>query len=721
MQNLSAALQQHFGFSQFRPNQEKIIQNVLGGNDVLALMPTGGGKSLCYQLPAILQEGLTVVISPLIALMKDQVDALKLAGIPAAFYNSSLSASEQEMITEQLTNGELKLLYLSPERLFMNEGAFLNFLKNQNVRLFAIDEAHCISQWGHDFRPEYRLLDQLKTEFPKIPVLALTATADEITRKDILERLNFPDPKVFISSFNRPNIQYHIRPKQNYYEEITDYLKTHPNDSGIIYTLSRRNTEELAEDLQADGISALPYHAGLDRETRDGNQEKFLRDEVNVIVATIAFGMGIDKSNVRFVIHACLPKNIEGYYQETGRAGRDGLKSDAILFFGWGDVQKLKYFTTLEDNPKQTKVLENKLDQMTRFCTTRTCRRKYLLNYFDEAADASCGSCDICLSTQEKWDATIPVQKLLSAVVRLKESFGMNYVIDFLRGSKSEKIRDWHKELKTYGVGKDLSKEDWKDYTRQLIDQEYLKQEGEFPVLQLTDRGMEVLRGEEKVFLFEAEKTAVSVSGKPENSLELERDEALFQKLRKIRKEIADDENVPAFVIFSDATLNELAAYFPQNKEDLERISGFGEVKIEKYGEAFLEIVVSHCKENQLKSKMDEKSARPKRKKRKQKTSGSKKESFRLFQEGKNIAEIAEIRGYVPTTIESHLAHFVEKGELEITKLVAHEKIPTIEKGIKNHFEGQLKPVKEALGDDFSYGEIRAVISALKFKGSKMT
>ncbi|HET8809572.1 MAG TPA: RQC domain-containing protein, partial [Flavobacteriaceae bacterium] len=437
--------------------------------------------------------------------------------------------------------------------------------------------------------------------------------------------------------------------------------------------------------------------------------------------ATIAFGMGIDKSNVRFVIHACLPKNIEGYYQETGRAGRDGLKSDAILFFGWGDVQKLKYFTTLEDNPEQTKVLENKLDQMTRFCTTRTCRRKYLLNYFDEAADASCGSCDICLSTQEKWDATIPAQKLLSAVVRLKESFGMNYVIDFLRGSKSEKIRDWHKELKTYGVGKDLSKEDWKDYTRQLIDQEYLQQEGEFPVLQLTDRGMKVLRGEEKVFLFEAEKTAVSVSGKPENSLELERDEALFQKLRETRKEIADDENVPAFVIFSDATLNELAAYFPQNKEDLQKISGFGEVKTEKYGDAFLEIVVAHCKENQLESKMDEKSTRPKRKKRKQKTSGSKKESFRLFQEGKSVEEIAEIRGLAKSTISTHLLPFVISGEINVEDLVALEKISQIEAVVKKQENDRLAPIKEVLGDDFSYDEIRAVVNGLKFKASKMT
>ncbi len=714
MPNLSYALQQHFGFSKFRPNQEKIIQNVLDGNDVLALMPTGGGKSLCYQLPAIIREGLTLVISPLIALMKDQVDALKLAGIPAAFYNSSLSSTEQEHISEQLTKGELKLLYLSPERLFMNDGAFLNFLKTLNINLFAIDEAHCISQWGHDFRPEYRFLDQLKTKFPKIPVLALTATADVITRKDILERLNFPDPKVFISSFNRPNIEYHVRPKQEYYEEILDYLKAHPNDSGIIYTLSRRNTEELAENLQEDGISALPYHAGLNRETRNKNQDKFLRDEVNVIVATIAFGMGIDKSNVRFVIHACLPKNIEGYYQETGRAGRDGLKSDAILFFGWGDVQKLKYFTQLEDNPEQTKILEEKLEQMIRFSTTRTCRRKYLLNYFDETAEASCNSCDICLSTHEKWDATIPSQKLLSAVVRLKEGFGMNYVIDFLHGSKSQKIRDWHKELKTYGVGKDIPKEDWKDYTRQLIDLEYLKQEGEYPTLQLTENSKKVLLGKEKVFLFKAEKPATSVSEKSKNVLELERDEALFQKLREIRKEIADQENVPAFVIFSDATLNELAVYFPQNKEDLKKISGFGDVKITKYGDVFLEVVVSYCTENQFESNMSEKPTQPKRKKRKQKISSSKKESLRLFQEGKSLEEIAEIRGFVKSTISSHLMPFVISGEIKVEALVPPEKIPLIEAAAKENPDIGLKPIKEALGDNFSYDEIRAVVNHLR-------
>lgn len=720
MQPLSQTLQQHFGFSKFRPNQEKIIQEVLHGKDVLALMPTGGGKSLCYQLPAMVQEGLTAVISPLIALMKDQVDALKLANIPAAYLNSTLSPTEQQNITEQIEQDALKLLYLSPERLFGNELAFLNFLKNKNVSLFAIDEAHCISQWGHDFRPEYRQLNQLKSEFPKTPILALTATADEITQKDILERLDFPDPQVFISSFNRPNIHYHVRSKQNYYENIVKYLGEHPNDSGIIYTLSRKSTESLSADLKENGFSALPYHAGLSRETRDKNQEAFLRDDVNIIVATIAFGMGIDKSNVRFVIHADLPKNIEGYYQETGRAGRDGLKSDAILFFGWGDVQKLKYFTKLEDNPEQTRVLEDKLDQMVRFSTTRSCRRKYLLNYFGEDADSDCGSCDVCLSTEEKWDATIASQKILSAVVRLKESFGMNYVIDFLRGSKSEKIRAWHKELKTYGVGKDLSKEAWKDYIRQLMEQGYLKQEGEYPVLQLTELSAKVLNGKEKVFLFEAEKIEISYSeNQRENTLEMDREEALFQELRQARKQIADEENVPAFVIFSDATLSELAAYFPQNKEDLEKISGFGEVKIEKYGGTFLDIILSYCEKNQLESKIDEKVIKPKRKKRKQKTSDSKKESFRLFQNGKSIQEIAETRGFVPTTIESHLAHFVEKGELEVKKLVDPEKIPTIEKAIEQHFEGQLKPVKEALGDAYSYGEIRFAVSGWKFKASE--
>lgn len=721
MPAIHEALRHYFGYEQFRPNQEKIIQNVLDGNDVLALMPTGGGKSLCYQLPAVVQDGLTVVISPLIALMKDQVDALKLAEIPAAYLNSSLTATEQQDILLQIQENKLKLLYLSPERLFANGGAFLQSLKRLNIALFAIDEAHCISQWGHDFRPEYRLLNQLKTEFPDIPTMALTATADEITQKDILERLQFPDPKIFISSFNRPNIHYTVRPKQNYYEEIRSYISEHPNDSGIIYTLSRKDTEQLAENLQEDGISALPYHAGLNQVQRNENQEKFLRDEINVIVATIAFGMGIDKSNVRFVIHASMPKNIEGYYQETGRAGRDGLKSDALLFFGWGDVQKLKYFTQLEDNPQQTKILEGKLGQMTRFCTTRSCRRKFLLNYFGEEAPDDCGSCDFCLSDHKKLEVTVSVQKLLSAVVRLNENFGMNYTIDFLRGSKSKKIQEQHKALKTYGVGSDISKEVWKDYTRQLLEQDYLKQDGEYPTLQLTERGWKILKGKEKVYLFETEINDAAFQLSEENTVESERDEELFQKLRAARKQIAEKENVPPFLIFSDATLNELATFFPLQKTDLQKISGFGDVKIEKYGTSFLEKISAHCQAYNLNSKMAQKTPQPKRKpKRKSKTSDSKKESFRLFQEGKSINEIAEIRGFVETTIESHLAHFVEKGELEIEKLVSSEKIPIIEKAVQQYFEGQLKPVKELLGDQYSYGEIKLVISKIKALSSEV-
>jgi ATP-dependent DNA helicase RecQ len=708
MYQIHEALQQYFGYNQFRHNQEAIINHVLSGQDTMVLMPTGGGKSICYQLPAMVLPGITVVVSPLIALMKDQVDALRQNGIAAAFLNSSLSSEEQYTVFRQLRSGQVKLLYLAPERL-VGDNRFMEWLQEMNVSLFAIDEAHCISQWGHDFRPEYLVLGQLKERFPQIPLIALTATADALTQKDIIERLQLKTYKLFEQSFNRPNIHYHVRPKKNHYDQLCDYLDGHPDDSGIIYCLSRASCEKLAEELSADGYSAAAYHAGLSREERERRQEQFLKDQTRIMVATIAFGMGINKSNVRFVVHADMPKNIEGYYQETGRAGRDGLHSEAILFYSAGDVFKLKNFVQVEGNAEQTRILQRKLDQMAALCTTRQCRRKYLLNYFNESAPDFCGSCDICLGEYETRDITVEAQKLLSAVVRLQESYGTNYVIDFVKGSKS--VKPEHQAIKTYGVGSEHTKDQWKAYLDELLYQRLLQvSEGEYPVLQLNDQSVAILKGKQKVSfrLRKAEK-------KPQLDRESNgttQHQELFQQLRQLRAGIAQEENVPPYVIFSDATLMELATYLPQTLSDMRTISGFGEVKLARYGSQFLRVVKDYCKEHQLESRVSQKQVRRQRQATavRDKTTDTKKQSLELFQQGKSIDEIAELRSMASTTIEGHLAHFVYNGTLKINELVTEEKTETILQAIREAGGNMgLTPLKQKLGDRYSYGEIRLV------------
>ena len=710
------ALKKYFGYSEFRPKQEGIIQSVLQGEDSFVLMPTGGGKSLCYQLPAILFQGLTIVISPLIALMKDQVDALKANGVDAAYLNSTLSAEEQSQIFFRLRNRDLKILYLAPERLLANNGEMINFLQELEVSLVAIDEAHCISQWGHDFRPEYLKLNILKKKLNKTPFIALTATADDITRKDILEKLGFENPNISVSSFDRPNIEYNVQAKQNSFDRLLDFLEEHKGEAGIIYTLSRKETESITTRLSAEGYKARPYHAGLNRELREENQELFLRDEINIIVATIAFGMGIDKSNVRFVVHMTLPKNIEGYYQETGRAGRDGLDSKALLFYSSGDLIKLRSFAEIEGNEEQSNVMLEKLQIMADFCESYTCRRKYLLNYFGEDAKENCGNCDVCTSSFATIDATRPAQMLLSAMARLDRQFGANYLIQLLRGSKSEKIWEEHTWLKTYGVGKDYSKAEWSYMIREFLQLKIVeKSQGNYPVLGFTEKSRDVLKGLEKVEIRKLEVREEKPKSQT-SAMDLDYDKDLFALLKTSRKQIADDLGVPAFVIFSDATLLELAAYLPQDEDDLYQISGFGESKVQKYGMTFLEEITAYCKIHRLESRMDRKKGKTKtkRKKKRRATGQTHSQTFELYKAGMDISEISKERNLSINTIEAHLAHFIALGELGINELVDSKKRKEIEKLVAKKGKVLLAPLKNELGDHISYGDIKMVIAHLE-------
>jgi ATP-dependent DNA helicase RecQ len=711
-------LKSQFGYDSFRMNQEQAIETVLQKRNCVVLMPTGGGKSLCYQIPALLFEGLTVVISPLIALMKDQVDALKNNGVEAAFLNSTQTAQEQTEVFRAIRSGKLKLLYVAPERLLQSGDQFFDFLKSVKISLFAIDEAHCISSWGHDFRPEYMQLRRLKTDFPDVPLIALTATADKLVRKDIVERLELQNAALYVSSFNRPNIFYKVEPKRNSFARLLEYLEERRSESGIVYCLSRNSTENLAEDLREAGFDALAYHAGLDKEVRDRHQDLFLKDEVKIIVATIAFGMGIDKSNVRFVVHLDLPKNIESYYQETGRAGRDGLQSEALLFFSWGDVNKLKGFAEVEGNRAQTEIMLKKLNTMGAFGDLKTCRRKFLLNYFSEELSEDCGHCDNCNTEFERFDGTIIAQKALSAVYRTGQRFGLSYLIDFLRGSQAKTIRDEHKNLKTFGVGADVSKNNWFDYFKDLMAQGYLKQtEGQYPVIVLTEKSEAVLKGSEKVELIKVtikeDKKASPVS----SEIPHEYFEDLFDDLKRVRTAFARSQNVPPYVVFSDATLVEMAAYLPNTEDELRRISGIGDLKLQKYGADFLNAIKIYCGNKNLASRINLKSPKRERKsrtKRDENGMDTYHETLDMFKAGLAIPEIAEARGLATGTIEMHLVRFISSGEVMLDDLVHTDKIETIRNTIIRLNAGlAVAPVKEFLGENYSYGEIRAVLATM--------
>jgi len=568
-----------------------VIADVLAGKDSFVLMPTGGGKSLCFQIPALVRDGVAIVVSPLISLMKDQVDALKANGVKAEFYNSSLSSDVAKQVLAKLHNHDLDLLYIAPERLMSED--FLTRLADIDIALFAIDEAHCVSQWGHDFRPEYTKLRDLRPRFPSVPLIALTATADAQTRQDMLEVLGLQQASQHISSFDRPNIRYTVREKHQPFVQLTSFLKAYAYESGIVYALSRKRVEDIADKLNEAGFKAAAYHAGLSAQLRESVQERFLRDEVQIVVATVAFGMGIDKPNVRFVVHYDLPKNIEGYYQETGRAGRDGLPSEALLLAGSQDMVSVRRLIEMGGNEEQKRIENQKLNAMISFAEAVICRRKVLLGYFGEERDDFCGNCDICLEPPEVYDAKMDAQKALSCVYRLERGYGVKYVVDVLRGMESERIFSLnHHKLSTYGIGGDKSQNEWTSIFRQLIHRGFLQQDvANYSVLKLTPLATPLLQGKMELKLVKHREKAKKEKVRKGKHFALPHDEALFEKLRQTRKAIAEELNVPPYIVFGDATLVGMAQSKPTNKAAMLEVSGVGEVKFERFGEAFLKVI----------------------------------------------------------------------------------------------------------------------------------
>ena len=600
--NPEQVLHEVFGYERFRPLQGDIVREVVNGGDALVLMPTGGGKSLCYQVPALVRPGTAIVISPLIALMQDQVAALRELGVKAAFLNSTMDFEQARATEYALATGELDLLYCAPERLI--QPRTIELLHNASLSLFAIDEAHCVSQWGHDFRSDYLQLSMLAQEFPGIPRIALTATADERTRKEIAERLSLTNARHFISGFDRPNIQYRITPKTNANKQLLDFIKAeHEGDCGIVYCLSRNKVDATAQLLSSKGYTALPYHAGLSAEDRARNQERFLREDGVIVVATIAFGMGIDKPDVRFVAHLDLPKSLEAYYQETGRAGRDGKPSTAWMVYGLQDVIKLRQMLEASQGNDQFKRVERqKLDAMLGLCEVTQCRRQVLLHYFGDNLETPCGNCDTCLNPPETWDGTVAVQKALSCVYRTGQRFGVNYVIDVLRGSENERIlQSGHQVITTYGIGQELSANEWKSVFRQLVANGYLRADPEgYGALQLTERCRPLLKGEQAIELRKdpvARKTTGGKSSTSRRSGQNVRDQitdhAGWEALRACRKELADKQGVPPYVIFHDTTLFDMLERRPATLEELAEVSGVGAAKLEKYGDVFLQAIRS--------------------------------------------------------------------------------------------------------------------------------
>jgi ATP-dependent DNA helicase RecQ len=691
--SLEKALKYYFGYDRFRPNQRQIIEAALENRDLLVIMPTGGGKSLCFQLPALIKKGVTVVVSPLIALMQDQVTALVDNGIGATFLNSTLNPKQVRERESLILQGKIKLLYVAPERLL--SGSFLDFLavidNYIGLACLAIDEAHCVSDWGHDFRPEYRQIKQVRQRFPSVPILALTATATERVREDIIQQLGLREASIHLASFNRPNLYYEIQPKSSRpYQQLLKYI-LEEKGSGIVYCISRKTVDKIAEQLQKDGVNALPYHGGMNDKDRSENQTRFIRDDVQIMVATIAFGMGINKPDVRFVVHYELPRNLEGYYQESGRAGRDGEPAKCTLFFSFGDVRKIEYFIDQKTEPKEQMIARQQLRQVLDYTESSECRRSIVLRYFGETYQGNCGLCDNCRDDKTSEDWTIEAQKFLSCVARTGQKFGMMHIIKVLRGGKSEKISQYqHHLLSTYGIGKDKTVEEWKRLSRSLIHQNLVAetQDG-FRILKLNQHSWEVMRKQRSVFIAVPQKANGQIWG-DDNPIMAEND-LLFERLRQMRKKIADSQGVPPYVIFPDSSLRLMSQLKPRSLAQFSQISGVGQSKVQQYGDIFLAAINDFCQDSLAPTQLL---------------------TLQYYQDGLSIEEIARQRSLKVSTIYEHLAKLLETGyPININQLVTASKQEDIVLAIEKLGDRSLKTLKDNLGDNYSYEEIKLVIA----------